>query len=532
MDKMVAKPRLILLLWLACALWLGWLAQPLVRGILLLSLWPVFALSAQPPRPAPGGPVCFGAKGPELWLILWLLWIVLAIPFSSAPLKSLWLSAHYAVCAGFYFALARQDARGRELAARLIHAAGYGVALVILIVRLRGGIFEAHANWTACFAAAGFAMSLALAASADYPSRRRAAMAVFAAVCGVAVYMSQSRGALLGAVAGALFVICRISNRRALLWCAGGALAALAFIPQSVFVEFAAKPYDPFAFGRLHIWRIALDVIAHNPLAGVGARCFEHGYLLLNTPYLAGISMYGRYAQDAHSWLLNLAAENGLPAAFFFLMFALAGLLRAFSASDARPGALAAVVMAQSLFDGTMLYLPVALLFFCGLAAGAPESPAPEKRQWRVAAAGFALCLAAFAVRTGIIGGYYRGDAGACFDRAVAELSLNQPNPYIALDEINRAAGLSPHNAVYRLARGKIYEKLGFDSRAEADFKTAAALEPAYISPAASLARLYAGRGNAEPARLWRANAASRAALCAAKPRRGFDGLLCATVLP
>jgi len=269
-----------LLAWWVCALTFGWSMQPLAWGILSLLFWPVawMSLRAKPDCAAANTADIQSARGSceaGFWLLLWLGWVLLTLPFSLSPLKSIWITAHYAVYAGFYFIVAARNLRARELILRLAHAACYGAALVILVGQLvfNHFFFGALSNWIACFAAAGFAASLALAADKNYPPLRRMAMAAFAALSFFAVYISRSRGALLAVMCGAIFIICRNRSWRLLAWFAVGAIAAVVLIPQAELLSLMTKSHDPFAFGRLHIWRVALDVISHNRLAGVGAGC-------------------------------------------------------------------------------------------------------------------------------------------------------------------------------------------------------------------------------------------------------------------
>ena len=524
MVETLRKKELIALsAWFVLALAFGWSRQTAAWGIISISFW-VFS-----------APALRGCRAPAHPAMLWLGWTLFALPFSGEPLKSIWTVSHYAVFAGVYFTAATLACGGRDILRRSAHIAAYVVALVVIAVHFMPGMQKvvfpgALINWAAAFAAAACAGSFAIAGDSSYPSKKRIGAGVCSAVALLAVWFSHSRGAMLGCVAGAGLAFVFRRDWKALRYFAFAlVLCALAlFVPMRNLI---VKPSDPFSFSRLHIWGVALSVIAHNPLTGIGAGCYERGYLLLNTAYRTGLSQYGRYALDAHSQILNMAAENGILAAVFFAVLSLAALARGFEDNDyVRPMAMAGAIFAQSCVDGIMQCAPLCIMYFALL--GGTEKSGEQNGAGRAAvpgwtALGLPLCTCALIVASCGAGARERDDAGALFSSARAALAAPVPNPYLAVARLDRAAELFPGSALYVYQRGKILDRLGLTARASADYRKAAELEPVFAAPEASLAFLDGRLGMRADARSALAEAASRVKMCAAAPRESFDPDLC-----
>ena len=539
MVETVRKNELTaLLVWWLLALSLGWSPQMAVWGFLSLSFWLV------------AGSALRGAAATAHPVALWLGWLVFALPFSSEPLKSLWFVSHYAVYAGVYFTAACLGEQQRCNLRRSAHIAAYGGALALFIVKFTPGLGFAKAlpgalvNWVAAFAAAGFAGSIAIVLDSYYPRNKRYGAAACAVVALAAVFVAHSRGAFIGCVAGSALAVVYRRNWRVLGFCAAGVLV-IGAVCNAPLIAFFAKTQDPFPFGRLHIWHVALTVMAHNPVTGIGAGCFERGYLLFNNAYSTGLAQYGRYALDAHSQMLNMAAENGVLAAVLFLALSLRSMVRGFEEDDyIRPLAMAGALLAHSFVDGIMLGAPVCILYFAllGGTEKTEKKSAPETTPVVIwTALGLLLCIFALFSRAG---GYVRlapvqpqrqglyadlrDDSGELFDRSGAALLAAVPNPYLALARLDRALELNPNSALYLYQRGRIYDRLGLRPQAQADYILSSTLEPAFVSPAASLALLYAQQGKMDSAIAMLAIVNKRIAACANAPREGFDAMLCA----
>lgn len=556
MDKMVesssSKTALIapagITLWWLAVVSAGWQPGVAAWAGLSLAFWPLAWPALRRADIAPAQP-----------LALLCGWLIIALPFSGEPLNSVWTVSHYLVYAAFYFAVCGAGGRAKEWITRIAHIAAYAAALWILTAKFYSGewlgaVFQGtRLNAAACFAAAAFAGSFAIVLDETYPRWKRGASALPAVIALSAVAATSSRGGLLACAAAVALALAYSRRWKALLWCAAAVTTAGLLAPQSI-LDAVFKSGDPYALGRLHIWKVALAVIAHNPLCGIGAGCFERGYLALTTAYQTGLSFFGRYALSAHSQPLNLAAESGLPAAVLFLIFALGAFWNGRKNPAAlRPVLIAGAVFTQSLADGIMFYAPVSFLFFGMLACAQPEAEtAPVRRLPRaVPALAFIFCAGAAivqaygrnalerlnspsapavraeAARQALT--IYPQDTGIWFDAARLELQNPVPSPYAALDKLNRAAELSPKSALYRYQRGGIYALLGLYPKAAEDFSAALRLEPNYIAPQAALAILVAQSGDAAAAKKLIAAAENAAAMCAASARGGYEkGILCA----
>jgi O-antigen ligase len=132
-----------------------------------------------------------------------------------------------------------------------------------------------------------------------------------------AIVALQSRGAYVGLIGGALLLV----GMRYRSWGGPGrrvAVAALALALAAGGAGIAlrfARAEDPFRYHRLSIWRASAAMIADAPLSGHGPAMFRHVAPAYNFALPEGPVRYGRGFQGAHSSLLTLAAEDGLPAA-------------------------------------------------------------------------------------------------------------------------------------------------------------------------------------------------------------------------
>lgn len=221
--------------------------------------------------------------------------------------------------------------------------------------------------------------------------------------------LSLSRGSWIGLVAGAVVLLVLLPSARRILVVVGvplvlTALALGAFAPESPQVQvvgdrvatFTApgggNPYDD----RPRIWAEGRREVALAPVTGQGPGNFP----VVSTQSTSGAQTV--QAEHAHSVLLTVAAEYGLPAAGLLVgltiscgFLVLAGVRRAARSDEplvAGLGAAACAVAAQGVIDYTMrnavlftfFWLVAGLLVAAGRsAAGAPPDPvaAPEVTQ-------------------------------------------------------------------------------------------------------------------------------------------------------
>lgn len=141
------------------------------------------------------------------------------------------------------------------------------------------------------------------------------------------VVSTFSRGAFIGLAASVLVYVAL--QRRRLLLVAGLALLLIGSVPlvplpQNYFsrigtIQTYEQTGDDSAMGRLHFWRVAVEMARANPL-GIGLRNFESAYDRYD--FLEG--RYGDH-RSVHSSHFQVLAENGFAgAAVWAIMFVLA----------------------------------------------------------------------------------------------------------------------------------------------------------------------------------------------------------------
>jgi probable O-glycosylation ligase (exosortase A-associated) len=131
-----------------------------------------------------------------------------------------------------------------------------------------------------------------------------------------ATLLTFSRGAMVGLLAVGFTAFVLMPKRPSyMLALTLAALLALRLTGPQLMARYSstvadADNRDDSAESRLDLWRDCLDVAAHNPMFGVGAR---------NWPLVA--ASYGWPAgKEAHSTWMQTAAEMGFPGAFLLLM--------------------------------------------------------------------------------------------------------------------------------------------------------------------------------------------------------------------
>ncbi len=275
---------------------------------------------------------------------LWLVWSVTGLPFSFAPsltndalqvmgklvliaLAITWLLQTYGrlrIFVGFYAAcFLLFPVRG----ALVNYLVGYTV-----LGRALWNYVYSNPNDLAAFLFCPLALLVWLA-QAERDRRLRLMAIGGAGVMVLVLLMTQSRGALIALVVSGAFYLVRSSTRRAVrgLMVALAVLAlVLPFVPSSAWDRFRGMTYlsstqtlaqaDPegSAEDRYDIWRVAVQIIALNPIKGVGLGAYEYAHALQSAqmdvlPGAKGI-------RDTHSTYLHVAAETGLPGLGLFLL--------------------------------------------------------------------------------------------------------------------------------------------------------------------------------------------------------------------
>ena len=304
-------------------------------------------------------------------------WLAAAVAFSPEPLNSFWQFSRYLLLFSFYIFSSRRALKARRVWAWAVFLLG-GLASALSFYEgalnlARGSVLGINPNYSSAFIAAALAGTAVLLSDArDKKTRLFAAAGLVFFSAGL--FAINSRGGILAALAALFYLLCLKKAWRTLLYLTAGLLFVTVLLSGEQF-RWLLKLDRPFSLERLKIWRAALGAISGSPLFGYGPGLFERVFETFKFPFYNGISYYGHYTLHAHSELLNLAAEAGIPAAGLLIW----GWGRAvFTAADGdRWGTMlkvfAVAIFAQSAVD-IIFYSGALQLFFFGtlglLAAG------------------------------------------------------------------------------------------------------------------------------------------------------------------
>ena len=102
-------------------------------------------------------------------------------------------------------------------------------------------------------------------------------------------------------------------------------VTAIGASPLLVRKLFDRGEIDPYNYARTEIWRSSLNVIARNPILGIGFGQYFHVSKRYTLPVEGTVARYLKRAQMAHNEYLQHMAEQGIPTAL--LLFSLMGWL-------------------------------------------------------------------------------------------------------------------------------------------------------------------------------------------------------------
>lgn len=144
------------------------------------------------------------------------------------------------------------------------------------------------------------------------------------------IMATHSRGAFLAISATILVLVWRSRNRVAGFTVAAlMALAAVLVAPKSYVERLSTiKEYksEGSAAGRIAAWGVALNMVKHNPVLGVGFDKFQRNYKRYDPASLSE-EEYGPGTRVAHNSYLQIWAECGTPAFLIYLMLILLSFL-------------------------------------------------------------------------------------------------------------------------------------------------------------------------------------------------------------
>ena len=457
---------------------------------------------------------CFwgSRKGPRAGLIfLWAAWLAACSLFSAEPLNSFWQLSLWLTYFISYFCAAAcggEDEKNFFVKLLLWTSALFSVFIIagnICGADLAKLLLPPNQNYAAALISAGFVGS-AWALLSEKGIKARFVWAALLLLAGAALLEIKSRGALLGAGAGFAYLCFYLGKKRLLAWVAGAVLLAALLFPAVL--DPVLKKHQRFRYERVNIWKTAVLSALDKPLFGWGPGCFERAYLQRNFPAFNGLAYYNNYTGNAHSQLLQQAAETGVIGAGFFLLFFLP-LFRVRDRGRLREAAMLLCLFAISLFDGIMA-LPLISATMFVLAAFLRDSEEEYRRGPVLAVLLFVgVGLVCGTAQQGLKKSAFAGPDAPLRADALNKLSLFQPcddaiysalaalaqSPAEAAELLERAVTLNPYNAVYRFRLAQALTALGARAKAGEELSRAVELEPNFQRAALALAsqRLSAG---------------------------------------
>lgn len=135
--------------------------------------------------------------------------------------------------------------------------------------------------------------------------------------CG-GLFVSRSKAAFIGCILFALLLI--VLKKRKLI-IVPAVLAILTFIipnPIKNTFHFSLKK-DPYAFDRIHIWQVSINMFKNNLFTGVGPDNFSQVSKKYNFKQTKGPAHYFKIPRQSHNDYLKIAAETGLPGLLILL---------------------------------------------------------------------------------------------------------------------------------------------------------------------------------------------------------------------
>lgn len=215
----------------------------------------------------------------------------------------------------------------------------------------------------------------------------------------VGIVLGGTRAPWMGAGLALLIIFARDRSVRPLLVTGGAVVAIAAAVVFVVFFNqlgtFFDRVTDTYTIdNRLTLWATALNMIAHNPVFGIGFGA--DAFAMHKQEYLTGIgdlsAQYAVYLGVPHDQYLHVAALLGLVGLvpFLLILFGTARLLfRIHRDPDISPmharlalyvGAIWVALMFNSLFSDTYIqdYFWMAANFLAGYVAGMQREPAPS----------------------------------------------------------------------------------------------------------------------------------------------------------
>lgn len=458
------------------------------------------------------GPLGFDITHVEVLILLYLA--VCFVSLTQADYRYAALIRFGVIASGAVLYVAVRDllALNSHAATNLRHALSISVtgAVVYAIIHSIATGDRAHGffedpNGLAAFANVGLAVLICGGLPAEgraWPRNLGAPRLAASGVIILGIILTQSRGGLLSALVVLGMASARMKRVRVFFVAAllVGAIALTTPLREKLLPR---SPSDVFAWQRVDIFKMDLQMLAEYPVTGVGLGQFAWYAPRYNFPLETQPVRYSKIALAAHSDLFQALAELGAPGGFVFLSLMLCPLfaLATVKVTDELYAVCMGLVALS--FHGLFHHLLLThglLLLWCALLA--MLHPASAGRWIAIPAGRLRAALGTGAVLFLWTGGVYVPFEAARQAGIAAEASESLPR---AQSAIRRAVRLVPIQAYYHQAMADQYARyysatgnLGALALAVESLEGAARLNPNEWTFARRLAALYAraiGRG-------------------------------------
>ncbi|TET43919.1 hypothetical protein E3J62_11940 [candidate division TA06 bacterium] len=284
----------------------------------------------------------------------------------------------------------------------------------------------------------------------------------------VALFLTRARAGLI-ALAASLIVLGILKSKRWLAILVGVVIVA-AVVPNPIRDRIlTAGKQDIYAMERPNIWKQSLEIAKMRPSAGVGFRNYVYYSRMTNFPVQHAVGRYAKVAKIAHNQYLQYLATTGIAGLAAFLVFfssvLVSGVRFAKTKDPLIAGSLAAVIalLAHSLVDNA-LYLPIngyAFFALAGILCSASVSMRsfrPPKRA-KIYLFALAIIYAVIVLRPAVSISFYNSMA-----KKVKRNDVDR-----AIGSCRVALALSPNEAIYHNALGKLYAKRYDETKSAGD---------------------------------------------------------------
>ena len=317
----------------------------------------------------------------EIILFVLFFWILLSLMYAAYPYAALLEVLRYFFL-GILFVLlkyllggdpGRRKILGAVICLSCCLSSGFALYQYFFCGVPRPSAWFLNTNNLACILNIGFFLLL----FSDLPGflKRRPVWFVLAALMGSGLYFARSRSGLIAFFIVLLVALLRKRKILMLIPMVGVLLLFLVPNPLKTYLqELPAR--DIYAFQRVDIWKMDLNMIADYPLLGVAAGHFDLYSPRYNFPVERGDARYGKIPLSAHNIFLHYAAELGIPMGLIVFAASIMLWILFFSSRETGTGYFAAMcaVLVQDLFYENLFNNAVAAAFlFCLVSAGLDE---------------------------------------------------------------------------------------------------------------------------------------------------------------